>query len=91
MHFVIDFEMLFLYTSYCRSVRVEQGRLAQLGEHLPYKQGVIGSSPIVPTKDYPPQGGIIYIMKVSRSETVAEISEHIVSNICVVWPGSSVG
>ncbi len=27
-----------------------QGRLAQLGEHLPYKQGVIGSSPIVPTK-----------------------------------------
>ena len=23
--------------------------LAQLGEHLPYKQGVIGSSPIVPT------------------------------------------
>ena len=28
----------------------KQGRLAQLGEHLPYKQGVIGSSPIVPTK-----------------------------------------
>ena len=26
------------------------GRLAQLGEHLPYKQGVIGSSPITPTK-----------------------------------------
>ena len=26
------------------------GRIAQLGEHLPYKQGVIGSSPIVPTK-----------------------------------------
>ena len=25
------------------------GRLAQLGEHLPYKQGVIGSSPITPT------------------------------------------
>ena len=25
------------------------GSLAQLGEHLPYKQGVIGSSPIVPT------------------------------------------
>ena len=23
--------------------------IAQLGEHLPYKQGVIGSSPIVPT------------------------------------------
>ena len=25
------------------------GRIAQLGEHLPYKQGVIGSSPITPT------------------------------------------
>ena len=24
------------------------GRIAQLGEHLPYKQGVIGSSPIGP-------------------------------------------
>ena len=24
------------------------GSIAQLGEHLPYKQGVIGSSPIVP-------------------------------------------
>ena len=27
----------------------KSGRIAQLGEHLPYKQGVIGSSPIVPT------------------------------------------
>ena len=26
------------------------GSIAQLGEHLPYKQRVIGSSPIVPTK-----------------------------------------
>ena len=26
-----------------------KGRLAQLGEHLPYKQGVIGSIPIAPT------------------------------------------
>ena len=25
------------------------GSIAQLGEHLPYKQRVIGSSPIVPT------------------------------------------
>ncbi len=25
------------------------GSLAQLGEHLPYKQRVIGSSPIAPT------------------------------------------
>ena len=27
----------------------ENGSIAQLGEHLPYKQRVIGSSPIVPT------------------------------------------
>jgi hypothetical protein len=27
----------------------ELGRIAQLGEHLPYKQGVTGSSPVVPT------------------------------------------
>ena len=27
----------------------KDGSIAQLGEHLPYKQRVIGSSPIVPT------------------------------------------
>ena len=30
------------------------GRLAQLGEHLPYKQRVIGSSPIATTMFYGP-------------------------------------
>ena len=30
---------------------VVYGVLAQLGEHLPYKQRVIGSSPIGPMKD----------------------------------------
>ena len=30
---------------------VVYGVLAQLGEHLPYKQRVIGSSPIVPTRE----------------------------------------
>ena len=32
--------------------RVIFGSLAQLGEHLPYKQGVIGSSPIVSIEVY---------------------------------------
>ena len=43
---------MFLYTHYCRCGEgdIKLGRIAQLGEHLPYKQGVIGSSPIVPTK-----------------------------------------
>ena len=31
------------------SPRGDYGSIAQLGEHLPYKQRVIGSSPIVPT------------------------------------------
>ena len=26
-----------------------QGSIAQLGEHMPYKHGVTGSSPVVPT------------------------------------------
>ena len=30
--------------------KIKNGVLAQLGEHLPYKQRVIGSSPIGPTK-----------------------------------------
>ena len=32
------------------STRRYHGSLAQLGEHLPYKQGVTGSSPVTPTK-----------------------------------------
>ena len=30
-----------------------RGSIAQLGEHLPYKQRVTGSSPVVPTKRWP--------------------------------------
>jgi hypothetical protein len=33
--------------------RKKYGSIAQLGEHLPYKQGVTGSSPVVPTKQIP--------------------------------------
>ncbi len=31
------------------ATRKAYGSIAQLGEHLPYKQGVTGSSPVVPT------------------------------------------
>ena len=34
------------------------GSIAQLGEHLPYKQRVIGSSPIVPTTIFLTYGSI---------------------------------
>ena len=33
----------------CQEVTDAFGRLAQLGEHLPYKQEVTGSSPVAPT------------------------------------------
>ena len=29
--------------------RIDKGRVAQLGEHRPYKPGVTGSSPVPPT------------------------------------------
>ena len=38
---------LILYLSIVKAV--PRGSIAQLGEHLPYKQGVTGSSPVVPT------------------------------------------
>ena len=31
----------------------EHGSIAQLGEHMPYKHGVTGSSPVVPTNIWP--------------------------------------
>ena len=34
-------------------VGVTNGELAQLEEHLPYKQGVTGSSPVLPTIECP--------------------------------------
>ena len=32
--------------------RIDKGRVAQLGEHRPYKPGVTGSSPVPPTIIY---------------------------------------
>ncbi len=48
-----------ILTKQIRDVTIEfvasggHGSIAQLGEHLPYKQRVIGSSPIVPTINGP--------------------------------------
>ena len=43
-----------MYNKYrCREIQLKttaNGSIAQLGEHLPYKQRVTGSSPVVPTK-----------------------------------------
>ena len=43
--------MIYSYPSQGKAT--ECGSIAQLGEHLPYKQRVIGSSPIVPTTNGP--------------------------------------
>ena len=43
------------------NIKDENGRIAQLGEHLPYKQGVIGSSPIVTTIIF---GGVAQLVRV---------------------------
>ncbi len=45
----VDKYFILSYNNTCQQV---SGRLAQLGEHLPYKQGVTGSSPVVPTTYY---------------------------------------
>ena len=42
-----------------RLKEIEYGILAQLGEHLPYKQRVIGSSPIGPIQN--PLDGSLYM------------------------------
>ena len=38
-----------------KKYKIKYGRIAQLGEHLPYKQGVTGSSPVATTIKY---GGV---------------------------------
>ena len=43
-----------------------KGRIAQLGEHLPYKQGVTGSSPVATTiffYRYIPNGGVAQMVR----------------------------
>ena len=42
-------ECYILYESLITANNGEHGSIAQLGEHLPYKQRVTGSSPVVPT------------------------------------------
>ena len=54
------------------------GGLAQLGEHLPYKQRVTGSSPVVPTSTepvhpvlLPPAGSLLFGLVVQLVRTPA--------------------
>ena len=56
----LPLSLLWMITSY--------GILAQLGEHLPYKQRVIGSSPIGPT------------FKFNNYAVVAQLAEQLICN-----------
>ena len=55
------------------------GVLAQLGEHLPYKQRVIGSSPIGP------------IYKIFRYADVAQLAEQLICNQQVIGSSPIIG
>ena len=55
------------------------GGLAQLGEHLPYKQRVTGSSPVVSTKKYSFFGTSIFLSKPQAWHIIAARSAvHII-------------
>ena len=51
----IDISLILVYNRLrCQETTDCCGSIAQLGEHLPYKQGVTGSSPVVPTTFFGP-------------------------------------
>ena len=58
------------------------GILAQLGEHLPYKQGVIGSSPIGPT---------FYYLCIRIYADVAQLAEQLICNQQVIGSSPIIG
>ena len=62
-------------------IRVADGILAQLGEHLPYKQGVTGSSPVGPT---------VFPMK-SDSCRCGSMAEQLICNQQVIGSSPIIG
>ena len=48
---MLDIVFTLCYNKQVVEILTAYGSIAQLGEHLPYKQRVIGSSPIVSTND----------------------------------------
>ncbi len=61
------------------------GVLAQLGEHLPYKQRVIGSSPIGPTSKKLPTGWQ------KKYADVAQLAEQLICNQQVIGSSPIIG
>ena len=64
-----------------RLILLPYGILAQLGEHLPYKQRVIGSSPIGP----------IYFLYIFLNADVAQLAEQLICNQQVIGSSPIIG
>ena len=58
------------------------GGLAQLGEHLPYKQRVTGSSPVVPTNKKERLSTKTNVLFLKRCVPQAERDAHFVRDVC---------
>ena len=56
---------------------MSHGVLAQLGEHLPYKQGVTGSSPVGPI--------------INKNADVAQLAEQLICNQQVIGSSPIIG
>ena len=52
------------------------GSIAQLGEHLPYKQRVTGSSPVVPTKKVMNASAFVTFLFCTGRETNSKFQTH---------------
>ena len=63
-------------------ILIENGVLAQLGEHLPYKQRVIGSSPI---------GPIYSDSRMFFIADVAQLAEQLICNQQVIGSSPIIG
>ena len=56
------------------NARHNNGRLAQLGEHLPYKEGVTGSRPVSPTTLF---CGPLLQSNIFENGRLAQLGEHL--------------
>ena len=54
------------------NARHNNGRLAQLGEHLPYKEGVTGSRPVSPTTYF-----VVVVYNIFENGRLAQLGEHL--------------
>ena len=80
MQISVDIGLKICYLiSAVRKRRPTNGSIAQLGEHLPYKQRVIGSSPI---------GPIFYD---NRNADVAQLAEQLICNQQVIGSSPIIG